>query len=172
MKHSGHKLLGFLLSFEYIIYLAHLDFLLDTIRCWHLILQRFNVKTDSSENTSVYETMEFRVLQGPEKLRQVTKLLETLENDLSTKSLNSAQRTQTLLQLRQHGTNPDNAGPIYSKRGIDILSKYGVDGESTDVRRAALRCVANALLLDSNMRQLFVDTGRGGKLAEMLKVCA
>ncbi|KAL4867329.1 hypothetical protein BDV12DRAFT_209930 [Aspergillus spectabilis] len=113
--------------------------------------------------------MEFRVLQGPEKLRQVTKLLDTLEKDLRDNSLKSAQRTQTLLQLRQHGTSPDNAGPIYSKKGIDILSKYGVEGETTDVRHAALRCVANALLLDSNMRQLFVDTGRAGKLAEMLR---
>ncbi|OJI98099.1 hypothetical protein ASPVEDRAFT_37533 [Aspergillus versicolor CBS 583.65] len=113
--------------------------------------------------------MDFRVLQGPEKLQQVTKLLDSLERDLKDKSLNSAQRTQTLLQLRQHGTSPDNAGPIYSKRGIEILSKYGVDGETTDVRHAALRCVANALLLDENMRQQFVDTGRGGKLAEMLK---
>ncbi|KAL4885524.1 guanine nucleotide exchange factor [Aspergillus karnatakaensis] len=113
--------------------------------------------------------MESRLLQGPEKLRQVTKLLDDLEKDLKDNSLRSAQRTQTLLQLRQHGTSPDNAGPIYSKKGIDILSKYGVDGETTDVRHAALRCVANALLLDSSMRQLFVDTGRGAKLAEMLK---
>ncbi|KAL2827419.1 guanine nucleotide exchange factor [Aspergillus cavernicola] len=113
--------------------------------------------------------MEFRVLQGPEKLRQVTTLLDSLEKDLRDKSLRSAQRVQTLLQLRQHGTSPDNAGPIYSKKGIEVLSKYSVDGETTDVRRAAMRCVANALLLDSNMRQLFVDTGRGGKLAEMLK---
>ncbi|KAL3473571.1 guanine nucleotide exchange factor [Aspergillus californicus] len=113
--------------------------------------------------------MDFRVLQGPEKLRQVTKLLDTLENDLRDHSLKNAQRTQTLLQLRQHGTSPDNSGPIYSKRGIEILSKYGVDGEITDVRRAAMRCVANALLLEPDMRQLFAETGRGGKLAEMLK---
>ncbi|KAL4946646.1 hypothetical protein BDV06DRAFT_53680 [Aspergillus oleicola] len=113
--------------------------------------------------------MDLRVLQGPEKLQQVTKLLDSLEADLRYVSLNSAQRTQILLQLRQHGTSPDNAGPIYSKKGIEILSKYGVDGESTDVRHAALRCVANALLLDENMRQIFVDTGRCGKLAEMLK---
>ncbi|KAI9371012.1 guanine nucleotide exchange factor [Aspergillus egyptiacus] len=113
--------------------------------------------------------MEFHVLQGAGKLRKVTELLDTLEGDLQDKSLNTSQRTQTLLQLRQHGTNPDNAGPIYSERGINILSKYGVDGETTDVRRAALRCVANALLLVSSMRQLFVDTGRSGKLAEMLK---
>ncbi|KAL4928837.1 synembryn [Aspergillus undulatus] len=113
--------------------------------------------------------MALRVLQGPEKLREVTKLLDSLEADLRNDSLDSAQRTQTLLQLRQHGTSPDNAGPIYSKKGIEVLSKYGVDGETTDVRHAALRCVANALLLDENMRQLFVDTGRCGKLAEMLK---
>ncbi|KAL4913241.1 guanine nucleotide exchange factor [Aspergillus aurantiobrunneus] len=113
--------------------------------------------------------MDLRVLQGPEKMQPVKKLLDTLEKDLGDNSLNSAQRTQVLLQLRQHGTSPDSAGPIYSKRGIDILSKYGVDGETTDVRHAALRCVANALLLDENMRQLFVDTGRGEKLAEMLK---
>lgn len=48
--------------------------------------------------------------------------------------------------------------------------KYGVDGETPDVCRAALRCVANALLLDEKMRQIFVDTGSGGKLAEKLKV--
>lgn len=48
--------------------------------------------------------------------------------------------------------------------------KYGVDGESPDIRRAALRCVANALLLDAKMRQVFVDTGYGGRLAENLEV--
>jgi hypothetical protein len=53
---------------------------------------------------------------------------------------------------------------------MELLSKYGVEGESPDVRRAALRCIANALLLDPNMRQTFVDTGCGGNLAEMLKV--
>ena len=48
--------------------------------------------------------------------------------------------------------------------------KYGVDGDTADVRRAALRCVANALLLDEKMRQTFVDTGYGSRLAENLKV--
>lgn len=50
--------------------------------------------------------------------------------------------------------------------------KYGVDEDTPDVRRAALRCVANALLLDEKMRQTFVDTGYGGRLAENLKVWA
>jgi hypothetical protein len=55
-------------------------------------------------------------------------------------------------------------------QGIGLLAQYGVEGETADVRRAALRCVANALLLDSSMRQVFADTGYGGKLAERLKV--
>lgn len=50
------------------------------------------------------------------------------------------------------------------------MARYGIEGETADVRRAALRCVANALLLDSSMRQVFADTGYGGKLAERLKV--
>lgn len=50
--------------------------------------------------------------------------------------------------------------------------KYGIDGKTADIRRAALRCVANALLLDGSMRQIFVDTGYGGKVAERLKALA
>lgn len=51
-----------------------------------------------------------------------------------------------------------------------MLSKYGLEGETSDIRRAALRCIANALLLNSDMRQIFVDTGYGPKLVERLRV--
>ncbi|KAJ6104578.1 hypothetical protein N7523_010898 [Penicillium sp. IBT 18751x] len=114
--------------------------------------------------------MESLQLQGPAKLQQVTKLLDSLKTNLQEKQLTPAQRVQTLLQLRQLGTNPTDAGPIYCNDGIRILVRYGIEGESADVRRAALRCVANALLLDSKMRQVFVNTGLAGKLAERLKV--
>ena len=50
------------------------------------------------------------------------------------------------------------------------MVKYGVESDNADVRRAALRCVANALLLEKKMRQAFVDTGYSGRLAEKLKV--
>lgn len=63
-----------------------------------------------------------------------------------------------------------SGSPLTSVQGIEVLAKYGVDGENPNVRRAALRCVANALLLDPSMRQIFVDTGYSGKLAERLKV--
>lgn len=59
----------------------------------------------------------------------------------------------------------------YFLQGIELLVKYGVNGETPEICRAALRCVANALLLDPRMRQVLVDTGYGGKLAEKLKVC-
>ncbi|KAJ5294215.1 hypothetical protein N7508_009036 [Penicillium antarcticum] len=108
-------------------------------------------------------------LHGAAKLQQVTQLMKSLEDDLAGKNLTTEQRVQTLLQLRQHGTNPTSAEPIYSQNGINTLVRYGVDGESPEVRRAALRCVANALLLDAKMRQVFVDTGYGGKLADKLK---
>ncbi|KAJ5834815.1 Guanine nucleotide exchange factor Ric8 [Penicillium robsamsonii] len=113
--------------------------------------------------------MAFLQMQGTAKLQQVTQLLKSLEKDLQENNLSTADRVQILLQLRQHGTNPTNAEPIYSQNGINKLVRYGVEGETPDVRRAALRCVANALLLDPKMRQAFVDTGYGGKLAERLK---
>lgn len=113
--------------------------------------------------------MQFGMLQGAAKLQKVTQLLASLEKDLKESTLTSQERVQTLLELRQHGTNPKDADPIYSKDGFEVLIKYGVDGETADVRRSALRCVANALLLNPNMRQVFVDTGYAGRLAEGLK---
>ncbi|KAE8147970.1 guanine nucleotide exchange factor [Aspergillus avenaceus] len=113
--------------------------------------------------------MQSQTVPGADKLQQVTRLLRSLEDDLQVKKLGGSQKVQMLLQLRGYGTDPTNAGPIYSENGMKVLAKYGVDGESADIRRAALRCVANALLLDKSMRQLFVNTGYGGKLAEKLK---
>ncbi|CAI7626535.1 uncharacterized protein N7487_004716 [Penicillium crustosum] len=113
--------------------------------------------------------MAFLQMQGTAKLQQVTQLLKSLEKDLQENNLSTADRVQTLLQLRQHGTSPTNAEPIYSQNGINTLVRYGVEGETPDVCRAALRCVANALLLDPKMRQAFVATGYSGKLAEKLK---
>ncbi|KAJ5675474.1 hypothetical protein N7462_008371 [Penicillium macrosclerotiorum] len=113
--------------------------------------------------------MNFPQLSGAAKLQQVTRLLDTLNTDLQEKRLSATQKVEALLQLRQHGTNPTDAGPIYCSDGIGILAQYGVEGETPDVRRAALRCIANALLLDAKMRQLFADTGFGGKLAQRLK---
>ncbi|KAJ5720233.1 uncharacterized protein N7483_008167 [Penicillium malachiteum] len=113
--------------------------------------------------------MALRQVHGTAKLQEVTKLLDSLENDLQNKQLTPDKKVQTLLQLRQYGTNPVDAGPIYCSKGIGLLVRYGIEGETPDICRAALRCVANALLLDAKMRQVFVDTGFGGELSKKLK---
>lgn len=108
-------------------------------------------------------------LQGTGNPINLPQLMETLQKDLQDNHLTSAHRVQILLAVRQHGTNPAEAGPIYCSNGINTLTQYGVDGETADVRRAALRGVANALLLDPKMRQIFVNTGYAGRLAERLR---
>ncbi|KAJ5480717.1 hypothetical protein N7539_006611 [Penicillium diatomitis] len=113
--------------------------------------------------------MSLNQLQGAAKLQRVTQLLASLKDNLRESRLTPAQKSELLLELRQHGTNPVDAGPIYCSDGIELLARYGLEGETVDVRRAALRCVANALLLDASMRQVFADTGLGGRLAERLK---
>ncbi|EED16476.1 conserved hypothetical protein [Talaromyces stipitatus ATCC 10500] len=113
--------------------------------------------------------MQARVLQNEDKQREVRRLVDQLDKDLSEKKLSSAEKVNVILTLRQHGINPDNAEAIYSKNGIALLTKYGLDGETQDIRRAALRTIANALLLKEEMRQVFVDTGCVGRLAEKLK---
>ncbi|KAN0071534.1 Guanine nucleotide exchange factor [Elaphomyces granulatus] len=113
--------------------------------------------------------MDTHELQGQEKLEEVARLMGLLRKNLSEKSLSSTKSVEILLKLRQHGTQLDHADPIYSKTGIETLASYGVGKKSPEVRRAALRCIANALLLDPTMRQVFVDTGYGEKVAERLK---
>jgi len=118
---------------------------------------------------STMATLEIRELEGTAKYQEVQKLLKSLEEDLLVKELSSTEKTRILLQLRHYGTKPKDAEPLYSKEGIDILAQHGVNGDTLDVRRAALRCIANACLLNEGMRQVFVDTGFSGKLAERLK---
>jgi hypothetical protein len=50
------------------------------------------------------------------------------------------------------------------------LSKYAFEATSATVSREALRCLANALLLKTDMRVIFVDLGNGSKVAEKLRV--
>ena len=51
-----------------------------------------------------------------------------------------------------------------------MLSRYGLDQGSTDTSREALRCLANAFLLNEPCRQIFVDLGYAPKAADRLKV--
>ena len=71
------------------------------------------------------------------------------------------------------GREVSTAGPIFTQKGITILSKYGFDQKETkaaSASREALRCLANAFLLDEPCRQTFVDLGYAPMAAERLKV--
>ena len=57
-------------------------------------------------------------------------------------------------------------------QGVKILSNYGLDQtnlKSLKMSREALRCLANAFLLNEQARQTFVDLGYAPKAAERLK---
>ncbi|KAL1959684.1 hypothetical protein VTO42DRAFT_1270 [Malbranchea cinnamomea] len=108
-------------------------------------------------------------LSGEAKLREVTRLVESLKKDLTEKNLQPTDRIETLQKLRVHGRKVENADPIYRKEGINILSSYGFDEKDPAVYREALRCLANALLLHKDTRQIFVDLGNGPKVAKLLK---
>ncbi|KAK2850635.1 hypothetical protein FQN49_005473 [Arthroderma sp. PD_2] len=108
-------------------------------------------------------------LQGEEKVIEVKYLLSTLRSDLEQRTLQTSQRIETLQKLRVHGRKPENAEPMYEKEGIATLSAYGFDEPEAIIYREALRCLANALLLEKATRQIFVDLGNGRKAAEKLK---
>ena len=109
------------------------------------------------------------MLKGNEKLADVSRLVEALDNDLKAPNLGTRQRDSMLEQLRIYGRDPTNSDPLYSKGGIAMLSRYAFESDSPSTWREALRCIANALLLRPNLRQVFVDLGYPSKAAEKLK---
>ena len=57
-------------------------------------------------------------------------------------------------------------------QGIRTLSRYAFDQSDLPTSQEALRCIANALLLKPNTRQILVDLEYAPKAATKLKVCA
>lgn len=110
-----------------------------------------------------------RPLQGHAKLVEVTRLMKTLSDDLESSELETRQRETILEQLRVYGRDPRNADAIYCKAGIEILSQYSFESKSPSTSREALRCIANALVLAPNLRQVFADLDYPSKAAEKLK---
>ncbi|KMU84216.1 hypothetical protein CIHG_02002 [Coccidioides immitis H538.4] len=69
-----------------------------------------------------------------------------------------------LTSSREISVREDSSVP-----GIDVLSSYGFGEKDVEISREALRCLANALFLEKETRQIFVDLGNGHKAAEKLK---
>ncbi|KAK5162758.1 uncharacterized protein LTR77_011189 [Saxophila tyrrhenica] len=105
--------------------------------------------------------------------KDIDRLLSELEENLESAKLSFKQLESLLVDVKVCGRDASTAGPIFSKRGISIISRYGLDVTDTKAlpgSREALRCLANAFLLHEPSRQTFVDIGYAPKAAERLKV--
>jgi Guanine nucleotide exchange factor synembryn len=109
-------------------------------------------------------------LTGRAKLDDVSGLLSLLRDDLRSSNLSSEQRRAALERLKVYGRDPKNAEAIFAKDGIEVLVKHGLEKASSSTSLEALRCLANAMLLEPKTRQIFVDLGYVGQLAERLKI--
>ncbi|KAL0935062.1 guanine nucleotide exchange factor synembryn [Colletotrichum truncatum] len=98
-------------------------------------------------------------LTGKAKLEAVTSLISKLGDDLKSHALLPQQRDAALEELKIYGRDPRDAGPIFTPEGIEILTKHAFDSQSNSTARAALRVLANAMLLEPKTRQMFVNLG-------------
>ncbi|EDN99929.1 hypothetical protein SS1G_02787 [Sclerotinia sclerotiorum 1980 UF-70] len=108
-------------------------------------------------------------LTGEAKLADVTNIVESLKADLENISLLPHQRDALLEQLKVYGRDPANADPIFTREGIETLSKHAFNSPSKFTSRNALRCLANALLLKPDTRQTLVTLGYDAKACTLLK---
>ncbi|KAF2858683.1 hypothetical protein K470DRAFT_283130 [Piedraia hortae CBS 480.64] len=100
---------------------------------------------------------------------RVDHLLDQLERNLKHDGMPIKEQETVLGELKILGRNSASAGSIFSRRGIDVLAKYGFRRETKSTSHEALRCLANAFLLSETTRQLFVDLEYSTDAAERLK---
>ncbi|KAK5109991.1 hypothetical protein LTR62_006358 [Meristemomyces frigidus] len=111
-----------------------------------------------------------RTTSGEGGLGEVDRLLDELERNLESARISLKQQEALLTKIKILGRDIKTATPIFTTKGINVLSKYGLDADASTTSREALRCLANAFLLDEPSRQIFVDLGYAPKAAERLKV--
>ncbi|KAB2580804.1 Synembryn-like protein [Lasiodiplodia theobromae] len=108
-------------------------------------------------------------IAGDNKRAEVSMLMAQLRADLDDSSLLPHQRNAALEQIKIYGRDVRDADPIFTPDGIDTLAQHGFYSSSTVTSREAMRCLANALLLQPQCRQILVDKGHAEKVAEKLK---
>lgn len=108
-------------------------------------------------------------ISGEEKLQRVGKLVEELRDDFEYINLLPHERNATMEQLKVFGRNPENADPIFTPQGIEILTHHSFHSTSPTTSKAALQCLANALLTKPCTRQMFVDLGYSERAVGRLK---
>ncbi|KEY65087.1 hypothetical protein S7711_08156 [Stachybotrys chartarum IBT 7711] len=78
------------------------------------------------------------------------------------------ERNAALEELKLYGRDPQNADPIFAEKGISTLLRHAFYSPSSETARAAMRVLANAMLLKPNTRQIFVDHGFAPKACHHL----
>ncbi|KAK4100670.1 guanine nucleotide exchange factor synembryn-like protein [Parathielavia hyrcaniae] len=106
---------------------------------------------------------------GPAKLSVVKDLLNKLSEDIKSATLQSHERDRALEELKVYGRDSSYADPIFTKEGIETLSKHAFDSTSETTYRNALRVLCNALFLRPKTREIFVDLGYEMKACTKLK---
>ncbi|KAF2749777.1 hypothetical protein M011DRAFT_492812 [Sporormia fimetaria CBS 119925] len=99
---------------------------------------------------------------------KVSQLLAQLDPDFEDARLSPTEQKDLLEEVKVLGRNPANAQPLFTKDGIHTLSRYAFE-RSGAVSQEALRCIANAMLLAPQTRQMLVNLGHAPKVAEKLK---
>ncbi|ORY57142.1 guanine nucleotide exchange factor [Pseudomassariella vexata] len=123
----------------------------------------------SSSLVEMAQKQAMGTLTGPDKLNAVTELMGKLKQDLDTISLLPHQRDAVLEELKIYGRDPKNADPIYTKDGIETLTRHAFNSPSSTTARNALRCICNAMLLKAETRQIFVNLGFESRACAQLK---
>ncbi|KFZ17134.1 hypothetical protein V501_01881 [Pseudogymnoascus sp. VKM F-4519 (FW-2642)] len=109
------------------------------------------------------------VLTGPAKLAEVTRLMDKLNLDLQEICMLPHQRDAALEQLKIYVRDPKDADPIFTKEGIETLTRHAFNSPSFTTSRNALRCLANAMLLNPSARAWFVELHYEIKACQRLK---
>lgn len=109
------------------------------------------------------------------KSEDLDDLFHQLDADLDANEKAAQEILSILSKVKVYGRNPVGSEPIHSRHGIEVLGKYAftksIDTPNdVEISREALRCLANALLLNENARQIFVDLKWPEEAASRLKV--
>ncbi|KAF5695800.1 guanine nucleotide exchange factor synembryn [Fusarium denticulatum] len=110
----------------------------------------------------------FGLPTGAQKLKDVTELVEALTEDLEEDQFLPDDRALALEKLKLYSRDPRNAEPLFSEAGFTMLLRHAYDKPSTNSARAALKVIANLMLLVPPTRHMFVDKGFAPKAIKEL----
>ncbi|KAK6521304.1 hypothetical protein TWF506_001528 [Arthrobotrys conoides] len=103
------------------------------------------------------------------KRAAVASLMDQLRADVTEQKLTPQEELAILEKLKVYGRTTTGSDAIYSSEGIEFLAEVAFRPNNPDSSREALRCLANALYLDRQTVQYFIDAGYVEKASEAYK---